>query len=74
MRSIDLIGVGSPLVDLLIEVDDAFLSEHVSGDKGGMEMVDMDAINALLENTVAKLNVSQVVWHRTPRLVPQLLV
>ncbi len=36
----DLIGVGSPIMDLLAHVDDAFLSAHVSGAKGGMVLVD----------------------------------
>ena len=27
----DLIGVGSPIMDLLAHVDDAFLSAHVAG-------------------------------------------
>jgi sugar/nucleoside kinase (ribokinase family) len=36
----ELIGIGAALVDALLDVEDAFLSEHVSGDKGGMEMVD----------------------------------
>ncbi len=35
-----ILGVGSPLVDLLAHVDDAFLQTHVPGGKGGMEMVE----------------------------------
>ena len=34
-----LLGVGSPLLDVLAQVDDDFLSAHVSGAKGGMEMI-----------------------------------
>ena len=45
----EIIGVGSPLVDMLLEVEDLFLEEHVSGAKGGMEMVDADVIESLLE-------------------------
>jgi len=43
-----VLGVGSPLMDLLLDVDDAFLSAHVSGAKGGMEMVEPETISALL--------------------------
>ena len=43
-----VLGVGSPLVDLLLNVDDAFLKEHVSGAKGGMEMVEPELIASLV--------------------------
>lgn len=43
-----ILGVGSPLVDLLLNVDDSFLKEHVSGAKGGMEMVEPEVISALV--------------------------
>jgi len=39
-----LIGVGSPVVDTLASVDDAFMSAHVPGAKGGMELVDAAAL------------------------------
>jgi sugar/nucleoside kinase (ribokinase family) len=45
----EVIGIGSPLVDLVLRVDDAFLSEHVSGAKGGMEFIEPDAITALIQ-------------------------
>ena len=35
----DLIGVGSPIMDLLAPVSEAFLVEHVAGEKGGMVLV-----------------------------------
>ena len=44
-----VLGVGSPLTDLLLDVDDAFLKDRVSGAKGGMEMVEPETIPALLE-------------------------
>ena len=44
----ELVGVGSPLVDLVVEVDDAFLRAHVHGAKGGMEIVGPEAIEALI--------------------------
>jgi len=43
-----LIGVGSPVVDTLANVDDAFLQAHVPGDKGGMELVDAAAIAEII--------------------------
>ncbi|MFM1749116.1 MAG: hypothetical protein RLZZ188_2782 [Verrucomicrobiota bacterium] len=42
MASFDLIGVGSPIMDLLARVPDEFLRRHVAGDKGGMVLVDAD--------------------------------
>ena len=35
-----ILGVGSPLLDVLAQVSDEFLEKHVSGAKGGMEMID----------------------------------
>ncbi|HVU35837.1 MAG TPA: adenosine kinase [Opitutaceae bacterium] len=49
--SFDLIGVGSPIMDLLARVSDEFLVQHVAGAKGGMVLVDgteMQRIVALL--------------------------
>jgi len=40
MSSFDLIGVGSPIMDLLAQVPDDFLHRHVAGEKGGMVLVD----------------------------------
>ncbi|MDB6167917.1 MAG: ydjH [Verrucomicrobia bacterium] len=48
--SFDLIGVGSPIMDLLAHVDDAFLAAHVAGDKGGMVLVDDEDIAAMLRH------------------------
>lgn len=42
------IGVGSPIVDTLIEVDDSFISQ-IDGDKGGMVLVSGDEMQSLLE-------------------------
>ena len=52
----DLIGVGSPIMDLLARVPDEFLRRHVAGDKGGMVLVDhdeMERIVGLLEGEPA---------------------
>ena len=43
---IDLIGVGSPIVDILARVDDAFLTS-IHGEKGGMVLVDANEIAAI---------------------------
>ena len=45
--SLDLIGVGSPLVDLVLQVEEEFLTEHVSGAKGGMELTREFAIHVV---------------------------
>lgn len=47
-RSLDLIGIGSPLVDLLIRIEDSFLASNVSGAKGGMELTDAAAIAGII--------------------------
>ena len=43
-----LLGVGSPLLDILIQVDDAFL-DTIPGEKGGMLMVDAEFQQSVLE-------------------------
>ena len=51
----DLIGVGSPIMDLLASVPDAFLT-HIAGAKGGMVLVDhaeMQRILGLLDREPA---------------------
>lgn len=42
-----VIGVGSPIVDLLAQVSEEFIA-GIDGDKGGMELVTPDQIEALL--------------------------
>ena len=54
-NSLDLIGVGSPIMDLLAPVPDAFLAQ-VAGAKGGMVLVDppeMQRILSLLDRAPA---------------------
>lgn len=43
-----LLGVGSPLLDILVRVDDAFLAT-IPGEKGGMLMVDAEFQQSVLE-------------------------
>jgi sugar/nucleoside kinase (ribokinase family) len=44
----DLIGVGSPIMDLLARVSDAFLTKNVAGEKGGMVLVDHDEMQRIV--------------------------
>lgn len=44
-----VIGVGSPIVDLLAPVEDDFIKAH-GGDKGGMHLVEHEDLAALVEN------------------------
>jgi sugar/nucleoside kinase (ribokinase family) len=46
--SFELIGIGNPIMDLLAHVQDSFLTTHVSGEKGGMVLVDDHDIAALV--------------------------
>ena len=47
-HSFDIMAVGSPIVDTLSQVDEAFVAS-VSGEKGGMELVDSEVIVKLVE-------------------------
>lgn len=44
----DIIGVGAPVLDSLIKIDDAFLQEHVEGEKGGMELIDTEIMASII--------------------------
>lgn len=44
----DIIGVGAPVLDSLIKIEDAFLQQHVTGEKGGMELVEAEVITSLI--------------------------
>lgn len=45
-----VVGVGSPIVDLLVRVPESFLAS-VKGAKGGMELVDTDTIDRLVSES-----------------------
>lgn len=49
----NILGVGSPIIDMHTFVDDNFITT-LSGDKGGMELVDASAIDGLLNNIKEK--------------------
>src|SRR4051812_25536644 len=46
----ELIGVGSPLVDLVASVNEKFLAKHVEGVKGGMHLVEAEIIDEIIED------------------------
>lgn len=48
MNTCKVLGFGSPILDLLVQVDDAFLAAHVAGEKGGMGMLDAQAQKRLI--------------------------
>lgn len=48
-KEIDLIGIGSPVVDLVARVNDAFV-EGLEGGKGGMELVDAIQLEELVSS------------------------
>ena len=54
----DLIGVGSPIMDLLAEVPDQFLSSHVRGDKGGMVLVNAQEMSAIVDQLASAPSLS----------------
>ena len=51
---IQIIGVGSPLIDSLMTVTDSFLST-VPGEKGGMELVEFEHIDEITRNSDNKI-------------------
>ena len=48
-KEFTIIGVGSPIVDAIAQVEEAFI-EQIDGEKGGMVLVDAEAIVSLLES------------------------
>lgn len=52
-EQIHIIGVGSPIMDILVHVDDAFIAE-IDGGKGGMILVDDAQMQALLNKVTSK--------------------
>ncbi|MGE9292748.1 MAG: adenosine kinase [Puniceicoccales bacterium] len=47
IKTFELIGVGSPIVDVLAQVPEAFVAS-IPGDKGGMELVDATTMGELM--------------------------
>lgn len=47
MSHCDIIGVGSPVVDILAQVPDSFI-DQIEGDKGGMVLVDADSLDKMI--------------------------
>ena len=58
MRSeikLDIIGVGSPIVDMLVQVEDEVI-EIIGGQKGGMELVDAAIMEKLMSHVGSNYN------------------
>ncbi len=45
---IKIMGIGSPVLDILVNVDDKFIREYAGGEKGGMELVNAMHLDAIL--------------------------
>lgn len=52
MANIQVMGIGSPLVDILIQVDEEFM-DSIGGDKGGMVLVENATITEILNRSKA---------------------
>ncbi len=50
MSKIKMLGVGSPMLDLLVNVDDSFI-DSIDGDKGGMLLVSPEELHSIMEKT-----------------------
>ncbi len=48
-KAVQVMGIGSPVVDFVVETDDEFLAT-LPGQKGGMELVDSPTLKALLKS------------------------
>ncbi|OQA88511.1 MAG: putative sugar kinase YdjH [Lentisphaerae bacterium ADurb.Bin242] len=55
-----ILGFGSPILDLLLRVDDAFLARNVEGEKGGMRMLDAFSQRRLI-SAVSEVNVRKAI-------------
>ena len=53
-RPFDIVGVGSPLVDMIAHVPESYMSS-VPGAKGGMELLDAAALDALVASVPVEL-------------------
>lgn len=53
MPAVKILGVGSPMLDLLINVDDTFI-ESIEGEKGGMELVAPEQLESFLAQSGAE--------------------
>lgn len=53
LNKFEVIGTGSPIVDTLAYIDDDFLKE-ISGEKGGMELVENSILESILKKLTAK--------------------
>lgn len=50
MNKYDILGVGSPILDYILHVDEDFL-QQVPGQKGGMEPIDFDTLQTIIKKS-----------------------
>jgi sugar/nucleoside kinase (ribokinase family) len=50
MSDIKVLGAGSPMLDLLVNVDDSFI-DSIDGEKGGMNLVSPEELDSILAKT-----------------------
>ena len=55
--SLDVVGIGNAIVDVLVQTDDNFIAEH-SLQKGGMALIDEQQAEALYKASGAGLETS----------------
>lgn len=48
-QDFSILGVGAACIDLLIPVDDDFLSANVPGEKGGSNLIDYETLNRIVD-------------------------
>jgi sugar/nucleoside kinase (ribokinase family) len=53
-ESLNIIGIGSPVVDMLARVEDLFLEKNVEGDKGGMVLVSDESLSSTINEIKSK--------------------
>ena len=56
--SLDVVGIGNAIVDVLVQAEDQFLSDH-NLSKGSMALVDEDQAKSLYEASGAGLETSR---------------
>ena len=56
-KEVKVLGCGSPIVDILVNVTDEFLAANVDGEKGGMELVDISVIDNILTKIDTKKSI-----------------
>jgi sugar/nucleoside kinase (ribokinase family) len=50
-NNFSIIGVGAACIDLLINVDDDFLIQHVPGERGGSNLIDYESLSLIVDTS-----------------------